>query len=89
MPKNAQATKTGMAAFSGGRREGITGVVLAFFTGLAVKVLSSGFAVLQETPSVHGYYLEVHDDFALSDRERQELLAGGFPGVPPRSHPAP
>jgi len=47
----AEILKTGMAAFGEGRREGIKSVVAAFFGGLAVKILSSGISVFQETVS--------------------------------------
>jgi putative OPT family oligopeptide transporter len=44
----AEILKTGMAAFGEGNREGMAGVILAFAGGLAVKVFSSGVAVIQE-----------------------------------------
>jgi len=47
----AEILKTGMAALGEGQREGILGVVLAFFAGIAVKVFSSGIAVWEESVS--------------------------------------
>jgi putative OPT family oligopeptide transporter len=47
----AEILKTGMAAFGQGRREGMTGVAVAFLGGMAVKVFSSGIAVMQESLS--------------------------------------
>ena len=47
----AEILKTGMAAFGQGRREGMLGVVAAFFGGMAVKAFSSGIAVMQESIS--------------------------------------
>lgn len=47
----AEILKTGMAAFGEGRREGVLGIVAAFFGGMAVKLFSTGVAVLQETVS--------------------------------------
>ncbi len=44
----AEILKTGMAAFGEGDREGMMGVILAFLGGMAVKIFSSGVAVIQE-----------------------------------------
>jgi len=51
-----------MAAFSEGRREGIRNVVAAFLGGFAVKLFSSGIAVLQETVSEHSVWATLLSD---------------------------
>jgi putative OPT family oligopeptide transporter len=48
----AEILKTGMAAFSAGKRENVIGVALAFLAGFAVKIFSSGIALFNETISV-------------------------------------
>ncbi len=72
----AEILKTGMAAFGGGRREGIAGVVGAFCAGLAVKVFSSGFAVLQET--VSGAFRAGNAAFRLGSDVSAALVGVGF-----------
>jgi putative OPT family oligopeptide transporter len=47
----AEVLRTGMAAFGEGKREGMTGVILSFAGGAAVKVFSSGVALFQESVS--------------------------------------
>jgi len=72
----AEILKTGMAAFGEGRREGIRSVVFAFFGGLAVKVLSSGVAVLQET--VSGAFRLGNSVFRLGSDVSAALVGVGF-----------
>jgi putative OPT family oligopeptide transporter len=72
----AEILKTGMAAFGEGNREGIAGVVVAFFGGLAVKVFSSGFAVLQET--VSGAFRLGNSAFRLGSDVSAALVGVGF-----------
>jgi putative OPT family oligopeptide transporter len=48
----AEIEKTGMAALGEGKREGIVAVVAAFLGAMAVRILTSGIAVLQETVSI-------------------------------------
>ncbi len=72
----AEILKTGMAAFGGGRREGIASVIGAFFAGLAVKVFSSGFAVLQET--VSGAFRVGDAAFRLGSDVSAALVGVGF-----------
>jgi putative OPT family oligopeptide transporter len=72
----AEILKTGMAAFGEGRREGIQSVVIAFFAGLAVKVLSSGISVLQET--VSGSFRMGNAAFRLGSDVSAALVGVGF-----------
>src|SRR5512136_2258383 len=72
----AEILKTGMAAFSEGRREGIQSVVVAFFGGLAVKVFSSGISVLQET--VSGAFRLGDSVFKLGADVSAALVGVGF-----------
>jgi putative OPT family oligopeptide transporter len=72
----AEILKTGMAAFGEGRREGIRSVVAAFFGGLAVKVLSSGVAVFQET--VSGAFRLGNAAFRLGSDVSAALVGVGF-----------
>jgi len=72
----AEILKTGMAAFGEGRREGIRSVVAAFFGGFAVKVLSSGISVLQET--VSGAFRLGSSVFRLGSDVSAALVGVGF-----------
>ncbi len=72
----AEILKTGMAAFGEGRREGIQSVVAAFFGGLAVKVLSSGISVFQET--VSGAFRLGNAAFRLGSDVSAALVGVGF-----------
>ena len=72
----AEILKTGMAAFGEGRREGIQSVVAAFFGGLAVKVLSSGISVFQET--VSGAFRWGNAVFRLGSDVSAALVGVGF-----------
>lgn len=72
----AEVLKTGMAAFSEGKREGIRNVAAAFFGGLAVKVFSSGIAVLQET--VAGAFRVGNSVFRLGSDVSAALIGVGF-----------
>ena len=68
--------KTGMAAFGEGRREGIRSVVAAFLGGLAIKLCSSGVAVLQET--VSGAFRLGNSAFRLGSDVSAALVGVGF-----------
>ncbi len=72
----AEILKTGMAAFGEGRRESIGQVVVAFFSGLAVKVFSSGIAVFQET--VSGAFRLGNSAFRLGSDVSAALVGVGF-----------
>jgi putative OPT family oligopeptide transporter len=72
----AEILKTGMAAFGEGRREGIRSVVAAFCGGFAVKLLSSGVAVLQETTS--GAFRLGNAAFRLGSDVSAALVGVGF-----------
>lgn len=72
----AEILKTGMAAFGEGRREGIQSVVLAFFGGFAVKVLSSGISLFQET--VSGAFRLGSAVFRLGSDVSAALVGVGF-----------
>ena len=72
----AEILKTGMAAFGEGRREGIRQRVVAFFGGFAVKVFSSGVAVLQET--VSGAFRLGNSVFRLGSDVSAALVGVGF-----------
>ena len=72
----AEILKTGMAAFGEGRREGIRSVVAAFCGGFAVKLLSSGVAVLQETAS--GAFRLGNAAFRLGSDVSAALVGVGF-----------
>jgi len=72
----AEILKTGMAAFGEGRRERIQSVVAAFFGGFAVKVLSSGISVLQET--VSGAFRFGSSVFRLGSDVSAALVGVGF-----------
>ena len=72
----AEILKTGMAAFGEGRREGIQSIVTAFFAGFAVKVLSSGISVLQET--VSGAFRLGNAAFRLGSDVSAALVGVGF-----------
>jgi len=72
----AEILKTGMAAFGEGRREGIRSVVAAFFGGFAVKLFSSGIAVLQET--VSGAFRLGNAAFRLGSDVSAALVGVGF-----------
>jgi putative OPT family oligopeptide transporter len=72
----AEILKTGMAAFGEGRREGIRSVVAAFFGGFAVKLCSSGIAVLQET--VSGAFRLGNSVFRLGSDVSAALVGVGF-----------
>jgi len=72
----AEILKTGMAAFGEGRREGIRSVVLAFCGGFAVKLCSSGVAVLQET--VSGAFRLGNAAFRLGSDVSAALVGVGF-----------
>ncbi len=72
----AEILKTGMAAFGEGRREGIRSVVLAFCGGFAVKLFSSGVAVLQET--VSGAFRLGNAAFRLGSDVSAALVGVGF-----------
>jgi putative OPT family oligopeptide transporter len=72
----AEILKTGMAAFGEGRREGIRNVVAAFFAGFAVKLCSSGIAVLQET--VSGAFRLGGSVFKLGSDVSAALVGVGF-----------
>ena len=65
-----------MAAFGEGRREGIRSVVMAFFGGFAVKVLSSGISVFQET--VSGAFRLGSAVFRLGSDVSAALVGVGF-----------
>jgi putative OPT family oligopeptide transporter len=72
----AEILKTGMAAFGEGRRDGIRSVVLAFCGGFAVKLCSSGIAVLQET--VSGAFRLGNAAFRLGSDVSAALVGVGF-----------
>jgi putative OPT family oligopeptide transporter len=72
----AEILKTGMAAFSEGRRESIRSVIAAFLGGFAVKVFSSGVAVLQET--VSGAFRLGNAAFRLGSDVSAALVGVGF-----------
>ncbi|HTY60792.1 MAG TPA: oligopeptide transporter, OPT family [Acidobacteriota bacterium] len=72
----AEILKTGMAAFGEGRREGIRSVIAAFCGGFAVKVFSSGVAVLQET--VSGAFRWGNAAFRLGSDVSAALVGVGF-----------
>jgi putative OPT family oligopeptide transporter len=72
----AEILKTGMAAFGEGRREGIQSVVGAFLGGFAVKVLSSGVSVFQET--VSGAFRLGEAAFRLGSDVSAALVGVGF-----------
>ncbi len=72
----AEILKTGMAAFGEGRREGIRSVVLAFCGGFAVKLCSSGVAVMQET--VSGAFRWGNAAFRLGSDVSAALVGVGF-----------
>jgi putative OPT family oligopeptide transporter len=72
----AEVLKTGMAAFGEGRRESIRSVAAAFLGGFAVKVFSSGIAVLQET--VSGAFRLGHSAFRLGSDVSAALVGVGF-----------
>jgi putative OPT family oligopeptide transporter len=72
----AEILKTGMAAFGEGRGEGIRNVVAAFIGGLAVKIFSSGVAVLQET--VSGAFRLGNSVFRLGSDVSAALVGVGF-----------
>ena len=72
----AEILKTGMAAFGEGRREGIQSVIAAFFGGLAIKVLSSGLSVFQET--VSGAFRLGNAVFRLGSDVSAALVGVGF-----------
>jgi putative OPT family oligopeptide transporter len=72
----AEILKTGMAAFGEGRREGIRSVVAAFCGGFAVKLFSSGVAVLQET--VSGAFRWGNAAFRLGSDVSAALVGVGF-----------
>ncbi len=72
----AEILKTGMAAFGEGRREGVRSIVAAFFGGLAVKTLSSGIAVFQET--VSGAFRAGNAVFKLGSDVSAALVGVGF-----------
>ena len=72
----AEILKTGMAAFGEGRRDGIRSVVFAFCGGFAVKLCSSGVAVLQET--VSGAFRLGNAAFRLGSDVSAALVGVGF-----------
>lgn len=72
----AEILKTGMAAFGEGRREGVAGIVAAFFGGMAVKLFSTGVAVLQET--VSGAFRVGASAFKLGSDVSAALVGVGF-----------
>jgi putative OPT family oligopeptide transporter len=72
----AEILKTGMAAFGEGRREGVQSVIAAFFGGLAIKVLSSGLSVFQET--VSGAFRLGNAVFRLGSDVSAALVGVGF-----------
>ncbi len=72
----AEILKTGMAALGEGKREGMLGVVVAFLGGLAVKVLSSGIAVMEE--SVSGAFRLGSSAFKLGSDVSAALIGVGF-----------
>lgn len=72
----AEILKTGMAAFGEGRREGIQSVIAAFVGGFAVKVLSSGISVFQET--VSGAFRLGNAVFRLGSDVSAALVGVGF-----------
>ena len=72
----AEILKTGMAAFGEGRREGIRSVIAAFFGGFAIKLCSSGIAVLQET--VSGAFRWGGSVFRLGSDVSAALIGVGF-----------
>jgi putative OPT family oligopeptide transporter len=72
----AEILKTGMAAFGEGRREGIQSIVGAFLGGFAVKVLSSGVSVFQET--VSGAFRLGDAVFRLGSDVSAALVGVGF-----------
>jgi putative OPT family oligopeptide transporter len=72
----AEILKTGMAAFGEGRREGIRSVVAAFLGGFAVKALSSGVSVFQET--VSGAFRLGNAVFRLGSDVSAALVGVGF-----------
>jgi len=72
----AEILKTGMSAFSEGRRDGIWSVMAAFLGGFAVKVLSSGVSVLQET--VSGAFRLGGSVFKLGSDVSAALVGVGF-----------
>ncbi len=72
----AEILKTGMAAFGEGRREGIRSVIGAFLGGFAVKVLSSGVSVFQET--VSGAFRLGNAVFRLGSDVSAALVGVGF-----------
>jgi putative OPT family oligopeptide transporter len=72
----AEILKTGMDAFGEGRREGIRNVVWAFCGGFAVKLCSSGVAVLQET--VSGAFRLGNAAFRLGSDVSAALVGVGF-----------
>ncbi len=72
----AEILKTGMAAFGEGRREGIRSVIAAFIGGFAIKLCSSGIAVLQET--VSGAFRLGSSVFRLGSDVSAALVGVGF-----------
>jgi putative OPT family oligopeptide transporter len=72
----AEILKTGMAAFGEGRRDGVQSVIAAFFGGLAIKVLSSGVSVFQET--VSGAFRLGNAVFRLGSDVSAALVGVGF-----------
>jgi putative OPT family oligopeptide transporter len=72
----AEILKTGMAAFGEGRREGVRSVIAAFLGGFAVKVLSSGVSVFQET--VSGAFRLGNAVFRLGSDVSAALVGVGF-----------
>jgi putative OPT family oligopeptide transporter len=72
----AEILKTGMAAFGQGNSEGTGGILAAFLGGMAVKVFSSGIAVLQETAS--GAFRVGNSIFRLGSDVSAALVGVGF-----------
>lgn len=72
----AEILKTGMAAFGEGRREGVMGVVISFFAGLAIKIFSSGITLLKET--VSGSFWLGNSAFKLGSDVSAALVGVGF-----------